>query len=129
MRDASFPAFSRHKANRLGCRFIACPSSNFTRRFCSRIWWPATPAPRLDSRGECYDHSVRSLTRDVIVRALNLLAEQLPPGRPPVDLIVVGGAAMVLLFAARESTKLAPGRELKARFAFDDLWESQHGTA
>jgi hypothetical protein len=176
---------------------------------------------------------VRSLTRDIILRALNLLAEQLPPGRPPVELIVVGGAAMVLLFAARESTKdvdafsvepgaqasvseaarrvaaalelpddwlndaakgyahgltpgpmvldtttlrvravsieqllamklsawrddldvedarrllqecgnaredvwrhverhLVPGRELKARYAFDDLWESQYGTA
>jgi len=24
---------------------------------------------------------------------------------------------------------IVPGRELKARYAFDDLWESQHGTA
>ncbi len=176
---------------------------------------------------------MRSLTRDVILRALTLLAEQLPADRPPVDLVVVGGAAMVLLFAARESTKdvdafsvepeaqarvtdaarlvaadlelpedwlndgakgyahglapgpmlldtpalrvrtvsveqllamklsawrddldvedakrllqecgdareeiwehverhIVPGRELKARYAFDDLWESQHGTA
>jgi hypothetical protein len=131
---------------------------------------------------------VRSLTRDVILRALSLLGEQLPAGRPAIDLIVVGGAAMVLLFAARDAHGLAPGptlldtptlrvrtvsteqllamklsawrddldvedarrllqecrdareeiwrhverhvvpgRELKARYAFDDLWESQHG--
>ena len=24
---------------------------------------------------------------------------------------------------------VVPGRELKARYAFDDLWESEHGTA
>ena len=48
---------------------------------------------------------MQSLTRDVILRALRLLAERLPPGEPPVDLILVGGAAMVLLFGARESTK------------------------
>ena len=73
---------------------------------------------------------VHSLTRDVILRALSLLAERLPRGEPPVDLILVGGAAMVLLFGARESTKdVVPGRELKARYAFDDLWESEYGSA
>ena len=49
--------------------------------------------------------TVHLLTRDVILRALSLLAERLPPGEAPVDLILVGGAAMVLLFGARESTK------------------------
>ena len=53
----------------------------------------------------CYHRAVHSLTRDVILRALSLLAERLPPGEAPVDLILVGGAAMVLLFGARESTK------------------------
>jgi hypothetical protein len=48
---------------------------------------------------------VNSLTRDVIVKALELLADRLPPDAPRVDLIVVGGAAMVLLFGARDSTK------------------------
>lgn len=48
---------------------------------------------------------MHSLTRDVILRALSLLAERLPRGEPPVDLILVGGAAMVLLFGTRESTK------------------------
>lgn len=48
---------------------------------------------------------MKRLTREVIVDALGRLADQLQPDRPPVDLIVVGGAAMVLLFGARDSTK------------------------
>lgn len=39
------------------------------------------------------------------MQAFSVLAEQLPPGAPPVELTVFGGAAMVLLFGARESTK------------------------
>jgi hypothetical protein len=203
--------------------------------FCA--WFKLTPYPRSRGIPETLTSAtikpVRSLTRDVILRALNLLAEQLPAGRPSVDLVVVGGAAMVLLFGARDSTKdvdafsvepegqarvseaarrvaaalelpddwlndaakgyahglapgptllntptlrvrtvsaeqllamklsawrddldvadarrllrecgevreevwrqverhIVPGRELKTRYAFDDLWESQHGTA
>ena len=45
------------------------------------------------------------MTREVIAAALGLLADQLQPDGPRVDLIVVGGAAMVLLFGVRESTK------------------------
>jgi hypothetical protein len=26
-------------------------------------------------------------------------------------------------------THVVPGREMKAQYAFDDLWESEHGTA
>jgi hypothetical protein len=37
--------------------------------------------------------------------ALGLLADSLQPDEPRVDLIIVGGAAMVLLFGARDSTK------------------------
>jgi hypothetical protein len=48
---------------------------------------------------------VNALTREVIVAALSLLADRLQPDEPRVDLIIVGGAAMVLLFGARESTK------------------------
>ena len=48
---------------------------------------------------------MKSLTREVILDALLLLADRLPPDEPRVDLIVIGGAAMVLLFGARESTK------------------------
>lgn len=48
---------------------------------------------------------MNSLTRAVILKALDLLARRLPPDQPQVDLIVVGGAAIVLLFGARESTK------------------------
>jgi hypothetical protein len=29
----------------------------------------------------------------------------------------------------RVAGHVVPGRELKARYAFDDLWESQHGSA
>ena len=46
-----------------------------------------------------------SLTREVIVEALGLLADRLRPDEPRVDLIIVGGATMVLLFGARDSTK------------------------
>jgi hypothetical protein len=102
---------------------------------------------------------VTSLTRKVIVEALGLLAEHLRSEEPRVELIIVGGAAMVLLFGARESTKDVDGFQLdleasprvagaaasvamvlglpgdwlndaaKARYAFDDLWESEHGPA
>ena len=54
---------------------------------------------------QCYHHGVNQLTREVIVGALELLADRLEPDEPRVDLIVVGGAAMVLLFGARQSTK------------------------
>ena len=53
----------------------------------------------------CYHRRVKSLTREIIVDALRLLADRLAPDEPRVDLIVIGGAAMVLLFGARESTK------------------------
>ena len=131
---------------------------------------------------------MNALTREVIVGALTLLADRLEPDEPRVELIIVGGAAMVLLFGARDSTKdvdafhvdldaksrvaeaaanvamklsawrddldvedarrllqecrgtredvwrevepfVVPGRGMKARYAFDDLWESEHGTA
>ena len=39
------------------------------------------------------------------MEALGLLGDRLPPDEPRIDLIVVGGAAMVLLFGARDSTK------------------------
>lgn len=56
-------------------------------------------------RPQCYHQRVNSLTREVIVEALDLLADRLPPDEPRIDLIIVGGAAMVLLFGARDSTK------------------------
>ena len=39
------------------------------------------------------------------MEALGLLADRLQPNEPRIDLIIVGGAAMVLLFGARDSTK------------------------
>ena len=73
---------------------------------------PALPRRRRLRRGvvervgpQCYHHRVNALTREVIVGALSLLADRLEPDEPRVDLIIVGGAAMVLLFGARDSTK------------------------
>lgn len=55
---------------------------------------------------------MKSLTREIIVEALGLLADRLRPDEPRVDLIIVGGAAMVLLFGARASTKDVDGFQL-----------------
>ena len=55
---------------------------------------------------------VTSLTREVILEALGLLADRLPSDELRVDLIIVGGAAMVLLFGARDSTKDVDGFQL-----------------
>jgi hypothetical protein len=48
---------------------------------------------------------VDRLGRDEIVRALGALGAELGAASPPVSLVVVGGAALVLLYAARETTK------------------------
>ncbi|MDP9119817.1 MAG: DUF6036 family nucleotidyltransferase [Acidobacteriota bacterium] len=47
------------------------------------------------------------LTRADILQALEALAQELdgPPSRPRIDLVVAGGAALVLLFNAREATR------------------------
>jgi hypothetical protein len=159
--------------------------------------------------------SAKLLSSALILEALELLADELPSGEP-VEILVGGGAALVLLYGAREATKdvdalavitvepatvrsaavrvadrmglpedwlyeksaltvravaprqllamklsawrddidiadarlllskvpgtgaevwksiepyLVPGRELKARYAFEDLWELEHGPA
>jgi hypothetical protein len=114
------------------------------------------------------------LTRATILRALRALGDRLPEGSS-VKLLLAGGAALVVLYEARHSTKdvdaflldpastealrraasevasdlgrlllsklghdrdlvwgaverhVVPGRELKAKYAFDDLWEAAHG--
>ena len=48
-----------------------------------------------------------------IRRALEALAAALPVARPPRELWVVGGAALVLLYAARETTKDVDGFALE----------------
>lgn len=45
------------------------------------------------------------MSRDDIVRALELLAQELGPRPHPVELVVAGGAALALLYDARASTK------------------------
>ena len=45
------------------------------------------------------------LTREKIIVALNLLADRLPKDSPDTELLLVGGAAMVLGFDARPSTR------------------------
>ncbi len=52
----------------------------------------------------CYTQRVQRLTRDTILRALTALAERLPTDRTH-SLVVIGGAAIVLLYGARDSTK------------------------
>lgn len=75
-------------------------------------------------------------TPSLIVRALapiQLLAMKLCAWRDDVD-IEDARSLLGLLKGAREDVwrgiqpHLAPGRELKARYAFEDLWESARGT-
>ncbi|HSG39677.1 MAG TPA: DUF6036 family nucleotidyltransferase, partial [Thermoanaerobaculia bacterium] len=48
---------------------------------------------------------MKLLSRDDILRALQALAGELSPEAPPTEIIVGGGAALVLLYNAREATK------------------------
>lgn len=45
------------------------------------------------------------LSKDLILQALKRLAQHLRPEGPPFELLLFGGAALVLLYDARESTK------------------------
>ncbi len=129
---------------------------------------------------------MQRLTHDGIVAALRALATEIGDSGTPLELIVVGGAALVLMYGARDTTRdvdafptdatnaprtlaveqllamklcawrddldvgdarlllsrmrgdrhavwqavapyLLPGRELKASYAFADLWEADRG--
>jgi predicted nucleotidyltransferase len=48
---------------------------------------------------------VRGLTKTDILRGLHELAAELGPASPPRELTIAGGAALVLLYDARQSTK------------------------
>lgn len=54
------------------------------------------------------------MSREAIARALESLAAELPVIGQPAELFVVGGAALVLLYGARESTKDVDGFLLNA---------------
>lgn len=57
------------------------------------------------------------MSREDIVRALESLAAELPTTGEPMELFLVGGAALVLLYGARESTKDVDGFLLNAAAA------------
>lgn len=54
---------------------------------------------------ECYIEAVQRLTKDHILSAFQALSRELERTGSPVELAVAGGAAMVVLFNARESTR------------------------
>jgi hypothetical protein len=60
---------------------------------------------------------VERLTRADILRALGALADALPAAHPPCEIWVVGGAALVLLYASRETTRDVDGFALDAAAA------------
>jgi hypothetical protein len=62
---------------------------------------PRRAGPFRPAKISFVDH----LGRDDIVLALKALADELSPSAPPLELLVVGGAALVLLYGARETTK------------------------
>ena len=75
------------------------------------------------------------LTRQDIINGLQRLGQLAAANGCTVRIMVVGGAAIVLGFNTlrreqiwqRLIPHLLPGHELKAQYAFDDLWESLHG--
>ena len=52
-----------------------------------------------------YNATMQGLSRDDILRALEMVAAELPPSKPPAELVVMGEAALVLLYGARETTR------------------------
>jgi hypothetical protein len=64
---------------------------------------PLSPACSIDTSR--YNRSVDRLSRTDILRALAALADEIQAVSGANELVVVGGAAMVLLYGARESTK------------------------
>ena len=61
-----------------------------------------------------------TITKREIIEALERLGQLASVQGAKVELALVGGALMVLEYNAR-------GRELKAQYAFLDLWESLYG--
>ena len=84
------------------------------------------------------------MSKEQILQAFVALASELTPSLTPRKMVVAGGAAVVLLSSARlllsrlpeigdreavwaaVEPYVVPDRELKARYAFDDLWEAQN---
>jgi hypothetical protein len=72
-----------------------------------------------------------TLTREEIIQALERLGELAHQQGYSIELLLMGGAAMVLMYNARPSTRDVDVHilceELKARYAFLDLWEAIYG--
>ena len=47
----------------------------------------------------------KPLSKDSILQALRALSEEIPLSEPPPEILLMGGAAIVLLYGARESTR------------------------
>lgn len=86
------------------------------------------------------------LSADDIKRAFAALSTELARGGERAELVIAGGAALVLLFNdarlllsqmdgsandiwARLEPFVPPHQIAKASYAFDDLWESIHGSS
>ena len=65
-------------------------------------------------------NSMSRLTKEQILKALQALSDEVRGRGRTYELVIVGGAALV-------EPHLVPGRELKAHYAFDDLWEVLYG--
>jgi hypothetical protein len=71
---------------------------------------------------------VDRLSRDRIIEAFEALASHLPVAEEPIELVIVGGAALVLLYGARDSTKDIDALALDTRDA-SSIFDAAHAVA
>jgi hypothetical protein len=76
-----------------------------------------------------------TISKSEIIEALKCLGEVAAAQGEEIELVLIGGALIVLQELAGNqeevweavSPYLVPGSELKAQYAFKDLWEMAHG--